>query len=160
MSSPRAWIVIFAFAACAREPARTAEPPLVAIEAAAASAPTDDDPPPRAAAPPLEEEPQRPLAEASPADRETARALMMEGTAAFDRGDVAEALDRFHRARLLVDAPTIAVMEARALLQLGRKVEAKRLLRRVITSPPQPDEPRAFTRAREEAVKLEQSFGP
>jgi hypothetical protein len=56
--------------------------------------------------------------------RTAARALAAQGSRAFDQQDYATALDLFSRAFSLIEAPTIALMEARTLVQLGRWVEA------------------------------------
>jgi len=56
--------------------------------------------------------------------RSAARALAATGAEAFANGDYQTALDSFHRAGSLVPAPTIGLMEARTLMQLGRWVEA------------------------------------
>jgi hypothetical protein len=68
--------------------------------------------------------PVRALAEPSGADRTTARALAAEGYEALERHDYKIAEDRFRRADALVHAPTIVVDRARALVGLGRLVEA------------------------------------
>lgn len=63
-------------------------------------------------------------ADPTEADRTTARALAAEGYEALERQDYATAEDRLRRADALVHAPTIVVDRARALLGLGRLVEA------------------------------------
>jgi len=63
-------------------------------------------------------------ADPSEADRTTARGLAAEGYEALERHDYATAEDRLRRADALVHAPTIVVDRARALLGLGRLVEA------------------------------------
>jgi hypothetical protein len=60
----------------------------------------------------------------SAADRATARSLAREGFDALKKGDFATAEDRFRRADELVHAPTLVVDHARALVGLGRLVEA------------------------------------
>lgn len=62
--------------------------------------------------------------EADSHTRTAARALAAQGSQAFDKQDYETALDLFHRAFTLIEAPTIALMEARTLVQLGRWVEA------------------------------------
>jgi hypothetical protein len=64
------------------------------------------------------------LAQPTEADRATARALAAEGYEALERHDYKVAEDRFRRADALVHAPTIVVDRARALVGLGRLVEA------------------------------------
>jgi hypothetical protein len=63
-------------------------------------------------------------AEPTEADRATARSLASEGYDALERKDYATAVDRFRHADALVHAPTIGVDLARALVGLGRYVEA------------------------------------
>lgn len=57
--------------------------------------------------------------------RATARALADEGADAYAQRNFARARSLFSRAYELVPAPTIALLEARALVELGRLVEAK-----------------------------------
>lgn len=64
------------------------------------------------------------FAEPSAADRATARALAREGFEALKQDDFQTAEDRFRRADELVHAPTLVVDHARALVGLGRLVEA------------------------------------
>lgn len=56
--------------------------------------------------------------------RTAARTLAAQGAEAFERRDYAAALDLFQRAGALVDAPTIVLMQARTLVELGRWVDA------------------------------------
>jgi hypothetical protein len=56
--------------------------------------------------------------------RATARTIAQSGAAYFDAGAWDKARDHFHRAYQLVPAPTLLLMEARALVQLGRLVDA------------------------------------
>jgi hypothetical protein len=67
-----------------------------------------------------------PLAFSQPtdADRATARERAREGYEALEKKDYAVAEDRFRRADGLVHAPTIVVDHARALIGMGRLVEA------------------------------------
>jgi hypothetical protein len=53
-----------------------------------------------------------------------ARALAAQGAAAYEQRDFGRALELFERASALVPAPTLKLMEARALVELGRFVEA------------------------------------
>jgi len=53
-----------------------------------------------------------------------ARALAAQGAAAYEQRDFGRALELFERASALVPAPTLKLMEARALVELGRLVEA------------------------------------
>ena len=53
-----------------------------------------------------------------------ARVLAAQGSAAFEERDFERALDLFGRASAIIQAPTITLMEARSLVELGRLVEA------------------------------------
>lgn len=69
------------------------------------------------------------VATAQPAElddrtKAAARQLAQDGAAAFERGDFTEARALLRRAYALIPAPTIALMEARALAKLGKLVEA------------------------------------
>jgi len=68
--------------------------------------------------------PGPPSADADTHTRTAARALASEGTEAFERREYERALDLFDRALSLVKAPTLALMRARTLVELGRWVEA------------------------------------
>ena len=65
-------------------------------------------------------------------NRATARSLAAEGNAALRSENFAEAEDRFRRADSLVHAPTLVVDRARALVGLGRYVEAQEELELVL----------------------------
>ena len=56
--------------------------------------------------------------------RMAARVLAAQGAQAFERRDFAQALELFTRASTIIQAPTITLMEARSLMELGRWVEA------------------------------------
>jgi hypothetical protein len=62
--------------------------------------------------------------EISAEERATARALLAEASAAFEAGKYEVALVLFDRAAEVVEAPTISLMQARTLVQLGRLVSA------------------------------------
>lgn len=64
------------------------------------------------------------LAAPTDSDRTTARELAREGYEALEQKNYAVAEDRFRRADALVHAPTIVVDHARALVGMGRLVEA------------------------------------
>lgn len=66
----------------------------------------------------------RATAEPTAADRATARSLAREGFEALKTDNFEVAEDRFRRADELVHAPTLVVDHARALVGLGRLVEA------------------------------------
>lgn len=67
--------------------------------------------------------------------RAAARALALEGDAAWDKGDFATARDRFMRAFELVKALPLAVREAECLLKMGKLVEASERYTFVANSP-------------------------
>jgi hypothetical protein len=56
--------------------------------------------------------------------RVAARVLAAQGAEAYERRDFALALSLFERAGAIIQAPTITLMEARSLVELGRLVEA------------------------------------
>jgi hypothetical protein len=56
--------------------------------------------------------------------RSAARDLATQGAQAFDAGQYAEASDFFRRAHELVQAPSIALLQARSLAKLGALLEA------------------------------------
>lgn len=58
-----------------------------------------------------------------PETRVLARELAIRGAEAFDAGDFQGALENFNRASSILDVPSIAVMQARTLVQLGRWIE-------------------------------------
>lgn len=92
---------------------------------------------------------------ADPAVTETtqaqARALAVDGRAAFGAGDYDGAVTLFRRAYSLLPAPTISLYEARALVRLGRLVEAKIVYERTASGTVDPAEPEQFKRAVDEA---------
>lgn len=77
-------------------------------------------------------------------EREAARALADEGANAFAQGDYARAHEELLRAFRLVPAPTIALLDARALARLGRLVEARDAYLRALAAPVDGDSPAAF----------------
>src|SRR5688572_8370318 len=71
-------------------------------------------------------------AEPTEADRATARALATEGYRALQRKEFEVAAERFQRADALVHAPTLMVDWARALVGLGRLVQAEEKYAQVV----------------------------
>lgn len=57
-------------------------------------------------------------------ERDVARSIAQSGADYFDHGDWERAREHYHRAYDMVKAPTLALMEARALVKLGHFVEA------------------------------------
>jgi hypothetical protein len=92
-------------------------------------------------------------AEPTEADRATARSLASEGYDALERKDYATAVDRFRHADALVHAPTIGVDLARALIGLGRFVEAYERYELVIREGVPKNSPASWKQALEDAQK-------
>ncbi len=88
------------------------------------------------------------------AARETARHLMDLGHARFEAKDYAGALDAYRGADALVHVPTTRLGVGRALIELGRWVEARDTLLQVAATPEGTNEPSAFERARATAKEL------
>jgi hypothetical protein len=61
----------------------------------------------------------------SAAEKDAAREMARRGAAYFDNGQWEMAREHFRRAYDIVGAPTLALMEARALVQLGSLMEAE-----------------------------------
>ena len=79
--------------------------------------------------------------------RTAARDLASQGIEAFERHDYAAAIDRFERAFALVPAPSISVMHARSLVQVGRYIEALDVYEKTQRMALPPDAPEAFKQA-------------
>ena len=82
------------------------------------------------------------LAEPSAADRATARSLAGEGYQALQDKDYATAADRFGRADALVHAPTLMIDWARALVGLGKLVEAQERYEQIVREGVDPKSPK------------------
>jgi hypothetical protein len=100
------------------------------------------------------------LAQASDADRATARALASKGYEAQKRGDYAVAVDDFERADTLVHAPTLQLGLARARAGLGKLVEAQETYRRIIREGVDAGAPAAFAKAVEDARREVTDLAP
>lgn len=87
----------------------------------------------------------------SEADRATARSLAAEGYRALQEEDFETAEDRFRRADALVHAPTLVVDHARALVGLGRLVEAHERYELVLREGVASDAPWVWKRALDDA---------
>ena len=83
--------------------------------------------------------------------RSIARELALQGAEAFERKDYPTALDRFQRAATLFRAPSIVVMLARSLAQMGRFLEALDRYEETQRLPLAPDAPEAFRLAVDDA---------
>jgi hypothetical protein len=93
----------------------------------------------------------RPVFAQGEADRATARSLAREGHEALQKKDYALAEDRFRRADALVHAPSLVVDHARALVGLGRLVEAHERYALVLREGVASNAPASWVRARQDA---------
>jgi len=93
------------------------------------------------------------LAEATPADRATARTLAQEGQQALESKNYAIAIDRFSRADTLVHAPTLLLGLARSQVALGKLVEAQESYNRIIREGVATTSPHSWAKAVEDANK-------
>ncbi len=95
------------------------------------------------------------------ATKSAARKLGEEGIALFDKGQFAEALEKFNLAEQIVPAPTLGLRAARCLVQLGRFVEAsERYLEVTRIELPQSQITPAFRKAQADAVLERQDLLP
>src|SRR3972149_2702255 len=85
--------------------------------------------------------------------RTLARDLAVQGAEAFEREDYVTALDRLNRAAALYPAPSIDVMRARALVRLGRLLEALDRYEETQRTPLAEDAPEAFRQAVSDAKR-------
>jgi hypothetical protein len=85
------------------------------------------------------------------ADKATARTLFQDAGVAMEAQDYARATDLYARANALFPAPTSALGEARALVKLGRLVEASERYLALMNKPLGDDASEAFTRAVDDA---------
>lgn len=96
----------------------------------------------------------------SEADRATARNLAAEGYTALKTQDYDTAEDRFRRADALVHAPTLVVDHARALIGLGRFVEAQERLELVSREGVADNAPWVWKKAYQDAEQLANDVKP
>ena len=75
-------------------------------------------------------------------------------------GDHEAALKAYQAADGIMGVPTTGLEVGKALEKLGRLIEARDALIRVVRSPEQPDEPAAFKAAREKAARLAAELPP
>lgn len=99
-------------------------------------------------------------AEPSAADRETARALMAEGRAHREQGDLRAALGAFAAADALMHAPTTSLELARTHEALGELVEASDIALRVVRAPDRADDPAPYRLAHRGAEQLYDELQP
>ena len=95
------------------------------------------------------------LAAPTAADVETARNLMDVGRAKYDEGDYAGALESFQGADALVGVTSTGLWVGKALMKLGRLIEARDKLYQVSQIPALPDESDVLREARSEADGLQ-----
>jgi hypothetical protein len=100
------------------------------------------------------------FAEASDADRATARALAGEGQDALEKKDFTTAADRFSRADSIIHAPTLMLGLARAQVGLGKLVSAQETYNRIGREGVAPKSPPTWAQAVETARKEVESLGP
>lgn len=93
----------------------------------------------------------RPASAQSLADRETARSLMDEGDKKRAVGDMTGALEDYVAADAIMKVPTTGLEVARTYAALGRLLEAREVLQRVLRSPAKAREPAPFSAARRAA---------
>ncbi len=96
----------------------------------------------------------------APTTRSAARKLGGEGILLYRRGNYKEASDRLERAYQLYPAPTLGVRSARALVKLGRWVEAAERYLDVTKYDLSPRAPWKFRQARAEATTERDSLLP
>src|SRR5260221_3586933 len=72
--------------------------------------------------------------DSSRTDKDVARDIAKRGAEYYDDHDWEQAREHFHRAYQIVRAPTLALMEARALVRLGRLAEATEAYSRAATA--------------------------
>lgn len=99
-------------------------------------------------------------AEPSASDKETARALMKDGEAKREKGDLQGALQAYKAAHAIMGVPTTGLELGRVQADLGLLVEARDTLLGVTRIPVRPGESPAFAAARSEAQKLADELEP
>jgi hypothetical protein len=97
-------------------------------------------------------------ADPSAADRETARTLMQQGRELRAKGDLKEALKRFHAADEIMHVPSTGLEVARSQVAIGELVEARDTIAAIRRVPPKPNEPAPFREARAKAEELDSSL--
>jgi hypothetical protein len=98
-------------------------------------------------------------ADVSASDRETARTLMAEGDKKRESGDLTGALKAFQQADTIMNVPTTGLEVARVQVRLGKLLEARDTLARVIRIPVSAGEPGVFATARKTAETLNAELG-
>lgn len=100
------------------------------------------------------------VAQAQPnaAQRETARELMADARRLRERGNLEEALGRFRAADAIMNVPTTAYEVAATQAELGKLIEARESLLRLLGTHQSPNDPEPFNEARTKAVALSQQL--
>jgi hypothetical protein len=98
-------------------------------------------------------------ADPTAAEKETARALLLDGRAKLAAGDGEGALKAFQGAHALMGVPTTGLDLARGLAAVGRLIEARAAALDVVRIPVKPGEPQAFADARAAAGQLAEAIG-
>ena len=99
-------------------------------------------------------------AEPTAADKETARALLLDGRAKLAANDAAGALRSFEGAHAIMNVPTTGLDLAKAQAALGQLVEARETALSVTRMPSKDGEPEAFVDARRAAEELAAGLAP
>jgi hypothetical protein len=94
----------------------------------------------------------------SPAQRETARELMAEGRRLHARGDLKGALGRFSAADAIMNVPTTTFQVAATQAELGKLIEARESLLRLLGTQQRPTDPEPFNEARDKALALSEQL--
>ncbi len=97
-------------------------------------------------------------ADATAAERETARSLMAEGRSRREHDDLRGALESFRAADALMHVTTTGLEVARSQIALGQLVEARDTLRQVLRIPVRDAEPKPFADARLAAQSLDEEL--
>lgn len=90
--------------------------------------------------------------------RKRARDLMVSGDAKKNGRDLKGALENFREADCLAGVPTTALEVARVQKDLGRLVEARDTVTRIMKSAVRPNEPPVFAEARTAAAELDKDL--
>jgi hypothetical protein len=99
-------------------------------------------------------------ADVTSSQKQLARDLMKRGNELRAAHDFARAFDAFRSADDIMHVPTTGFEVARSNVALGRLIEARDAIARVVRIPAQPDEPQAFKDAREYARLLDAEIEP
>ena len=97
-------------------------------------------------------------AQPSAAQRETARELMAEARRLRERGDLNGALGRFSAADAIMNVPTTSLQVATTQVELGKLIEARETLLRLLGTRPGAADPEPFNDARAKALALSQQL--